>query len=174
MDFRQIDIRGRRGVGLACVERGFEVGDAALEFAGFEQPGGDAGGPEYGVGAGDGGLHAEEIEGDGLDDAPDAVGGAEAVGEVIGALDGLLAAAPVAAEAPGLGGLLLVDRDGASSRTARRAWGWRGTVERSGMTKAVQERLRVRPSICCSPFEMCCRVAVPPVNASQRATATSI
>ena len=96
------------------------------EFAGFEQPGGDAGGPEYGVGAGDGGLHAEEIEGDGLDGR---AGWRRRSGGRRGGRR-----RPRWSSRGGAGFRRGVwrwqppvrDRDGGSSRTAHRAWGWRG------------------------------------------------
>ena len=100
-----IDIEGRGRVGLARSERGFDGGEALREVTHFEELGGDEGAPEHGVGAGDGGIQAEQVEGGDLGEAEDAVNRAEALVQVVGALEGLLAAATQATEASGLGGV---------------------------------------------------------------------
>ncbi len=103
-----IDIEGRGRVGLARGERGFDGGEAAFVVTDLEQLGGGEGAPEHGVGAGHRGVQAEQVDGADLDEAEDAVDRAEALVEVIGALEGLLTPASEAAESSCLGGLCLV------------------------------------------------------------------
>ena len=93
IDLVGIDIEGRGRVGLARGERGFDGGEAAFVVTDLEELGGDEGAPEHGVGAGDGRIQAEQVEGADFDEAEDAVNRAEALVQVIGALEGLLAAA---------------------------------------------------------------------------------
>ncbi len=108
IDLVGIDIEGRGRVRLARCGRGFEDGEALCEVAHFEELGGDQGAPEHGVGAGDGGIQAEQVEGGDLGEAEDAVDRAEALVQVIGALQRLLAAAAQATEASGLDSVGLV------------------------------------------------------------------